>query len=503
MSGNSSAEKSEGGGLRAFAAALPAAALLAGCAVGPDYKGPPALEIGSGWARTAPAPTEAAQLSTWWRTLGDPTLNRLIEAALEQNLDVRQAEARIAEARAARDAANGGRAPTLDASGGVTRRRQSENGALPIGSIPGVERDQTIREVGFDASWELDLFGGVRRDIQAAQARVQAEQEEARGVRIRIAGEVARTYFELRGAQLELKAQKASVETLRATLDITRARVELGDLAPAELEAASAEYADADAALPSLEGRARGSALALGVLLGRLPESELPLAASEGPEATLMALPIGERADVLRRRPDVRAAERRLAARTAEVGGAVAEYFPKLSISASGGFEALDKYNLFSSSSNEWSVAPFISWRVFDGGRIRAEVRGARAREQQAALEYEAAVLEALEDAERALSDYRHAVETAARRKNARAAFQRSYGFASQRFDAGDIALADLLDSERLLRNAEAQNARAQSDAAVALVALYKALGGGWSAQAEAEAEAEAGEKSAALTMKP
>lgn len=454
--------------------------LLSACAVGPDYREPPSVEIGSGWSQAADTDRALADLSAWWTSLGDPVLDRLVTTALSNNLDLRHAQARISEARALRDRAAGGYAPTIDTAGSVTRRRQSENGPLPIGSIPGLERDQTIYDVGFDAAWEVDLFGRTRRALESAEASVEATQADANDARISVVAEVARSYFTLRGAQRELAAREASVDTLEQTFDLIRRRFDAGDAAQADVDAVQARLAAAAAGVPGIQARLRAAALGLGVLLGAPPERELSLLDTTVPELALVALPVGERADVLRRRPDVRAAERRLAASTADIGVATAELFPKLSIGAGGGFQSLDTGDLFDSASQTFSIMPLISWRVFDGGRVRAEIRASEARQLQAALAYEKVVLVALSDAERALSNYQHGLDAVQRQHASVEAARRSYAHAKRRFDVGDIALTDLLTEERVLRDAQDTYARTHSAAAIDLVALFKALGGGW-----------------------
>jgi NodT family efflux transporter outer membrane factor (OMF) lipoprotein len=476
--------------LRRHASRTPAvvlgALLLGACAAGPNYRGPPSVDTGRGWTQPADAVQPAPDLAAWWTTLGDPTLDRLAGTALSDNLDLRQAEARIREARALRDRTAGGHAPSVGASGSVTRRGQSENGPLPIGSIPGMERNQTIHEVGFDASWEIDLFGRTRRALESASASMQAAEDDAEGVRISVAAEVARTYLTLRGAQRELAAREGSVATLRRTLELVQRRHKLGDAAQADVDAAQARLAAAEAGVPAIRARTRAAALGLGVLLGQPPGRELALLDTTPPAITLAPIPVGERADILRRRPDVRAAERRLAARNADIGIATAELFPKLTIGAGGGFQSLDSGNLFESASQTFSIMPLISWRVFDGGRVRAEIRASEARQQQAALAYEQAVLAALGDAERTLSDYRFGLDAVQRQRTALEAARTSYAHAQTRYAAGDIALTELLAEERVLRDAEGAYTRTHTSTAIELVALYKALGGGWAAPAAA-----------------
>ena len=452
------------------------------CVVGPDYRVPPSIDTGIGWIRPVPKAPAPTDLTRWWTTLGDPELERLVDTALAENLDIRQAAARIDEARTLRDRAAGQQLPAVSAGASVNRRRQSENGPLPIGVIPGLEASQTIYDAGFDAAWELDLFGANRRALEGASARLQATEAEALGVRMRIAAEVARTWFEATGAREELRTQQATVATLQQTLDLMRCRAALGDVSGADVDAAYERWAAASAMLPGIEARQRGAVLGLGALLGSPPERELKLLDTAASTLTLPALPVGERADILRRRPDILAAERRLAASTADIGVTTAELFPKLSIGAGGGFQALSPGDWFDSSSSRFSILPLISWRLFDGGRVRAEIRAREAAQRQAALGYEQAVLTALGDAERTLGDYEAGLDALALRQAALEASRRSFRHAETRFTAGDIARVEWLAAQRLLHEAEIANVRAQTTAAVQLVALYKAIGGGWSA---------------------
>ncbi|MCD6681315.1 MAG: efflux transporter outer membrane subunit [Burkholderiaceae bacterium] len=461
------------------------AALLTACTtVGPDYHAPPRVAPGNGWSDAAVDDAAPADLARWWATLDDPVLERLVDTALARNLDLRQAAARIDEARALRDRVAGGQSPVVSAGASVNRRRQSENGALPIGTIPGLTATQTIHDAGFDASWEVDAFGARRRALESAQAKMQASEADAQGARMRIVAEVARTWFGAVGAAYELRAQQAMAATLQQTLELVRRRQAAGDESAADVHAAYGQWAAANAALPGLRARQRAAVLGLGVLLGEPPESKLALADSVPQSITLRALPVGERADVLRRRPDVLAAERRLAASTADIGVATAELFPKLSIGIGGGFQALDAGDWLDASSARFSILPLVSWRLFDGGRVRAEIRVREAAERQALLAYVQAVLAALADAERALGDYHAGLDTLARRTIALDANRRSHAHAQARYAAGDISLVELMAAERLLHEAESANARAHTAAAMQLVALYKALGGGWDAPA-------------------
>jgi outer membrane protein TolC len=257
--------------LRPLGLALSCVLLTACAAVGPDYREPPPVDIGSGWTLPLASESQSADLARWWSALDDPILDRLMGTALAQNLDLRQAAARIDEARALRDRVAGDRLPTVSAGASVNRRRQSENGPLPVGSIPGLDATQTIYDAGFDAAWEADLFGAKRRALEGASARLQATEVEAQGVRMRVAAEVARTWFTAVGAGYELHAQQATLDTLQQTLELVRLRHALGDASAADVEAAYAQWTAVNALLPDIQARQRAAVLGLGVLLGSPP----------------------------------------------------------------------------------------------------------------------------------------------------------------------------------------------------------------------------------------
>jgi NodT family efflux transporter outer membrane factor (OMF) lipoprotein len=454
-------------------------ALLLGCAVGPDYR-EPEIDTGSGWIEPPPVAGDETGVDRWWRRFDDPVLDALVEQDLARNLEIRQAAARIAEARALRSTVSGRNSPSIDASASITRRRQSENGPLPIAQFPGIERDQTIYEPGFDALWEFDLFGGTRRAVEAADARVDASIETAQSVYQTMAAELVRSYVELRGAQHELELRRAAIDAATSAVALLRQRVAAGDLPDAELAAAETSLATARAELPLADARARAAALAIARLTGDLPEAHLDLLDRHTDYVPLAAFPIGERAELLRRRPDVRAAERNLAAATADIGSTTAQLFPRFTIAASGGFQSLDTGSLTDSESQTFALMPLISWRIFDGGRIRAQIHAAEARQQQAALGYEQAVLGALGDAERALLRYDAGLDALSLQRAALDAARQRYAFAETRQRAGDISRLELLDAEAALRSAELAYARVHTQTATDLVALCKALGGGW-----------------------
>ncbi len=456
--------------------------LLAACATAPRYSCPPEVALGQGWTETSNSTNVSSDLETWWENLGDPVLTRLVQNALQANLDLRQAALRIDESRASVDIANSKRLPAAGVNGSATARRQTENGSIPIAEIPAIKRDQVIHDVGFDASWELDVFGRTRHALNTAKAQMEATEEDFHAVRISIAAEIARMYFNFRGAQKELVARRAAVADIEKILEITQQRVAVGDIAPSELDGVKAQLDETIAGISPIEGRVRGFLLALGILTGGLPEKELDLQHTAPPDSGLPQIPAGERADMLRRRPDIRAAERRLAASYHEVGFAVAEQFPKLSITGAGGFQALNIGDLAKPESLLLSLAPSISWQVFDGGRVQAQIHAAEARQKIAALAYEKAVLTALGDAERALSDYRSSLESLEKEQAALQSATRAYQTMSSRLQAGDVAVSEVLNAERKVHETDERRAVVQSTATISMVAVFKSLGGGWPA---------------------
>ena len=460
---------------RLMAIVLPFA--LAACAaVGPEHE-VPVVATGPGWTSPNAGSVDAAALAAWWKTFGDAELERVVELALANNLDLRQADLAIEAARAQLGRAEANTAPIVAVKGAAQRSRASLNAPEYNAQA---SPEQTVYDSGLDASWEIDLFGSLRRQRESAQAAAQISQADALALRTSIAAETARTYFTLRGAQRELVARQASVEALQGVLELVRHRVKAGDLPTAEVERAQARLDQARALLPNIEARRQAAAIALGLLTGGLPESQLSLAASPGIDLALHAIPVGERADILRRRPDIASAERQLAAATADTGVATTELFPKLTISASAGFRALSDTTFIDSDSRRGFILPLISWRIFDGGRVRADIRAAEARQKSAAVGYEKAVLAALADAEKALSQYDHALQTIAAQRTAVSSTARAAQTTRRRYELGDVMLSDALDAERDLADQQAALALSQAGAASDMVTLYKALGGGW-----------------------
>ncbi|HQL93580.1 MAG TPA: efflux transporter outer membrane subunit [Candidatus Hydrogenedentes bacterium] len=523
--------------IRALCTAAALLALpLAGCVVGPDYE-KPSPPVPEAWS-TPLAGGEAAGepgIAEWWRVFGDPTLDALVARALEGSLDLRMAEARIRESRAAEEISGADLWPALNASAGY-KRLQNKKAASPGTSsssstglsAQGVSRSYTLSsggtsvtvapdltgagnsrvtvnrgraaaapsrrddlfQAGFDARWELDVFGGTQREREAARASREAAEEDLRAVRVSLAAEVARNYFTLREAQASLDIASRNAALQRDSLDLVRARFEAGLTNELDIRAAEAQLAVTESALPGHAARVQYAIHRLGVLMGRAPgalQDELAPAADLPPAPPMV--PVGLPSDLLRRRPDVRAAERDLAAATARIGVATADLFPKFALTGalSGQDDAL--YGLKRGANLLWSVGPTVQWPVFDAGRIRANIRVQNARQEQALAAYEKAVLTSLEEAENALVAYAREQNRLASLDQAVTAAGAALTLAKDLYTQGLTDYLRVLDAERSVASAEAQRAQSRAAVLINLAALYKALGGGWSPE-EAESAA-------------
>lgn len=462
--------------------ALAAALLIGGCAaVGPDYRAP-AVQTPAAWSRqpgagAAIGTIDAANLAQWWQQLDDPLLTGLIEEALASSPDVRSARAKLREARARRDLASANRLPAVGASANASRAKSSAQA--------GSGTTSSHYDAGFDASWEIDLFGGQRRAVEAAQADLDAGAADLDAARVTLAAEVARNYVELRSAQQRLAIARDNLASQGDTLQITDWRNQAGLASTLDVEQARTTREQTRAQIPVLETTLAQSANRLAILLGKTPGSlDDRLDAPAAIPAPSKGLAIGIPADTLRQRPDVLAAERRLAAQTARIGVAEAARWPSLSLSGSIGLEALTTGGLTAAGAVARSVAASIAGTLFDGGRLRQQVEIQDALREQTAVAYEQAVLAALEDVENALVS----LGNAQRRRDAlEAASESAHNaalLAQHRYAAGLTDFQSVLDTSRTVLNVEDSRASAQAEQATALIQLYKALGGGWHAAA-------------------
>jgi multidrug efflux system outer membrane protein len=457
-----------------------------GCAIGPRYT-PPKPPVPSRWAESAVVPASAKTLEHWWAAFQDPTLDSLVARAVEGNLDLRMAAARVREARAARGIAAAAGLPQLGFEGAYARTRRSEavppfKTASPAAS-PFGPREQNAFELGFDASWELDVFGGVRRDREAALADVQASQEAQRDVLVTLLAEVARTYTELRGAQRQLGILDDTLRSQKDTLGLVQARFDAGLATALDVSRAEGLLATTTALRPPLERLVKEASHRLGVLLGQEPGALLAELEGARPIPTAPPeVPDGLPSELLARRPDIRRAERELAAATARVGVARADLFPRFSIVGGFGRLSQDAADLDSGRSGFWSFIPRVRWPIVSGGRIRANVRVQGARQEQALLRYEKAVLTALEEVENALVAHAREARRQTALREAVVAERRALDLATHRYMGGLENFLSVLDAQRAVFTAEDQLAQSEKDGTLTLIALYKALGGGWSA---------------------
>jgi multidrug efflux system outer membrane protein len=452
---------------------------LNGCAVGPNFH-PPKTEVSAAFAngsQTNLAPAPAA--ITWWQGFNDAILNSLVSRAVATNQDLRIATAHVLEARALRSGAVADLFPVANANAGWTKSASSvDSSPFPLTRD---QRELSLYNAGFDATWELDLFGHVRRSIQSDTADLVATVASRQDVLVTLISEVARNYFELRGAQNQLAVALSNVANERDTLDVAVAKLNGGRSTELDTARARAQLESTLASIPPLEAAIKHSIHRLGVLTGQQPtalESEL------APPAPIPALPplvnIGNPADLLRRRPDIRSAEGALAAATARIGVQTADLFPRVTFNGNLGVQASEVSGLFKGGADTYSFGPSITWATLDLGHVLARIKAANARADAQLATYEKTVLTALEETENALVDFGHEqVRRDYLRASERSATQ-AMALARQRYDGGVDDFLPVLDAQRTQLSIQAQLAQSETRTATSLVAIYKALGGGW-----------------------
>ncbi|MDE1145364.1 MAG: efflux transporter outer membrane subunit [Azospirillaceae bacterium] len=467
-------------------AATAALALTAACTLGPDYKAP-ADTAPAGWSGTAANGIQTVQaggsadpavLAHWWTEFHDPTLDRLVADLVADNLDLKVAEQRILSARAQRQSAAAAQYPSVKGETAAMRNR------LPPGLV-GQDLGGTsdIFLGGFDASWEIDLFGGTRRSIEEADANIQAGVENRRSMLMSMLAELGTDYAALRSAQARLAIADENVRLSQETRDLTAAKYKVGLATELQLAEADGQLEQQKAILPTLSTQAAQRVHAIATLTGRAPSEMDALLTTTGPEVPLPpALPVTLPAEVVRARPDIRASERSLAAANAEIGVREAARYPKLSLGLIGGSVNPIVGKLFEGNSLGWSAGPTFSGTIFDAGRLEAGVKGAEAQAQEARLNYRKAVLTAFQEVEDALVAYTNERERNATLHRALTAARTAQERARSQFRAGLSDFLTVLDSDRTL--ATSKDAVAQSDYLLVqqTIALYKALGGGWQA---------------------
>ncbi|MDR5782415.1 efflux transporter outer membrane subunit [Caballeronia sp. LZ065] len=477
---------------KAIAGSLFVSAFLAACAVGPDYVAPDThMEPFHHAQRVAERPTTlpAPSLDSWWTGFNDPELVTVVQRALAQNLSIQAAMARVAQSRAAAQAAGAQLLPTVDLNASYTAEHQSVRS--PLGTLasafPNYSRDQKQYVAGATASWEIDLAGGLRRAHAAATAEAQAAEAAQLGTRVTVAADAADAYLQIRGLQAQLTVTQDQVDTDARLLDLVKARRQAGASDEREVAQAEALLRQARARVPSLRISLEAQLNRLDVLLGAQPgtyAAELGAHAGAIPDVPAVSsndAPL----DVLRRRPDIIAAERHLAASNEGIGVALAEYYPKVSLAGALGFDSISAGHFLSAKAFQPMGTGALRWRLFDFGKVDAEVKSARGAYAEALAQYREAALKATEDVEDAFMTLSQTGLRAQEVQQEVDALTRARDLSEKAYRAGSITLTDVLDADRQLLVARDDLDATRADVARAAVRTFRALGGGWDASGE------------------
>lgn len=453
------------------------AGLSACTMVGPDYQ-PPQTDVSEDWVAADTVQTTLDPITLdWWTLFNDPLLEHYINLAIENNNTLHAALANVQRARSLREEQVGALRPQIDVNSNVTRSKSS--GTLNNNSNNGGTR--TLFDAGFDASWEIDIFGANRRAIEAAEARVGSAIADYRATLLSTLSEVARNYYEARGLQKRIAVTEQNTELLRQTYIVIRARLQAGEASQFDLTRARGEYQLTQARIPNLNAEMYAALFRISVLLGNPPETlfteMLDVRALPTP---LDIVPVGLRSDILRRRPDIQKAERDLAASVADIGVETAELFPKFFVTGSAGSQARVFGDLFKTSSGVWSLAGMVDWSLFEGGAIRARINASEAVSEAAVAQYQQTVLDALADTETTLSNYGRELATLRALEQGVQSRRQSVALAQELFDAGEEDYLAVLDAERELTSSEDDLVVSETQTTLKLIALYTALGGGW-----------------------
>ncbi|MBC2676857.1 MULTISPECIES: efflux transporter outer membrane subunit [Pseudomonas] len=447
---------------------------LAACAVGPDYRAPQALDATVAAAQDARYYRAEQFDAVWWQQFDDPTLNRLVNESLQGNRELRVAFARLKASRAIRDDVANDRFPV------VTSRASSEIGKS---QIPGQTNDRVNTErydLGLDMAWEVDLFGRIQRQLEVSDAQQGEAAANLQQLQVTLIAELVDAYGQLRGAQLREKIALANLKNQQDSRGITRSLEEAGVGNQLDVVRADARLAAVEATVPQLQAEQVRARNRIATLLGQRPDQlSVDLSPAQLP-AIAKALPIGDPTQLLRRRPDIRSAERRLAAATAQIGVATADLFPRVTLTGFLGFTAARGSQIGSSAANAWGLGPSITWAAFDLGSVRAQIRAANADAEGALASYEQDVLLALEESENAFSDYgkrQQRLQALMRQSDSSRA---AAALASIQYREGTADYLVLLDAERERLSAEDAQAQGETELYRGIVAIYKALGGGW-----------------------
>ncbi len=462
-------------------AAWLAVVMISGCMVGPEYHPPQPTAVPPAWEGVSKIPADQphvataqpADLTQWWKQFNDPILNELVEEAVKANLDLQIAEASLRQARALRGIVIGGLWPSVSASAGFQRSHAA-------GNMPG-SLTEDLYQAGLDAGWELDLFGGIRRNVESAGANVQASIENIRDVQVSIIAEVALDYIQLRGYQQQILIAQNNLKAQRHTADITRKLLNVGFDSALDVAEAESNVATTESQVPVFETSAQQSIYALSVLLAQPPAALIGKLSPEGiiprvPEK----IPAGLPSELLRRRPDIRESEAQLHAATAQIGVAVAQLFPSFSLTGTVNWQSNMLSTWWTNAGRSFSFGPSMNWPLFQGGATISNVRLQEALRDQAFITYQKAVLAAFQDVENALIAFNKEQEHRKSLSDAVIANQKAVDLSLQLYTEGQIGFLNVLEAQLSLYTS--QNALVQSEDNIAadLIALYKALGGGW-----------------------
>lgn len=462
-----------------FCLSLLSASLLAGCAVGPDYELPVTADLPASFASVKSDEFTERDVEThWWKLFGDQQLSALIDQTIAHNYELKAARANLAEARALYLETGLNLLPTVTSHANYTEQKRSTGSLNNRAFVP---RELKLYNTGFDASWEVDFFGRVRRNVEASNDEVEAQEASLRDIGVSLIAEAARNYFELRGLQNQLAVAQKNADNQAQTLDMTRVKLENGRGTELDTSRALAQLESTKASIPPLESAIAQAIHRLSVLTGQMPDA---LTATLTQSAPLPKAPdniqIGSPEQLLRRRPDIRIAERSLAAATARIGVATADLFPRVTFVGNISLEASTLSGIVAPGSESYSVGPKISWAAFDLGRVYARIKAADARAEASLAGYEQTVLNALEETENALVNYRQERTRRASLTAAAEASEKASQLAHLRYQEGVSDFLTVLDAEQRLLQDQSQLARSQTATATALTAVYKALGGGW-----------------------
>ena len=452
--------------------------LLSACSVGPDYH-PPSLNFSSKWFAPKTKAVSVQPIKTeWWTIFQDPFLTKYIEASIMENKDVKIALSNVRRARALRGVEAGSLLPSI--SGDASGEKSKSSGASSNFNSGQIRSNYNA---GFDASWELDIFGGNRRGIEAANARIGSAVADYNAVMLSTLSEVARNYYEARGLQKRITLTNKNADLFEQTLKLVEDRLKAGEATEFDVARARGQYQSTRARVPNLTAEYHAAVFRLSVLLGHPPEYLMQDMTTINPlPAPPDVVPVGLRSDILRRRPDIQRAERNLAASVADIGTETAELYPKFFITGSAGSQASLFGDLLSSASKVWSFGSLMQWSVFDGGSIRAQIDVEKEESKAALLDYEQTVLESLADVETALSNYGQELLTRKQLTKAVVSRQKAVSIAHELFNVGETDYLAILDAERELTTSEDDLVVSETQSIIKLITLYTALGGGWDA---------------------